>query len=208
MVRLFVQMVSRIKRHLPAALISLDASPWLRDVGAWMGPFLQHGSVDFVHTSGGRTTASSPRVRAHAEGNPLTWADLHRLSGRGIIADTGYGVGGRLAADVDGEWLDRRHLEARVADGVIAVTFANAGAGWSETVAALKTALPSTRRCFLPPGNVSLRSSGRRARLGERNATSEASVRASSKRTRPPLGLSRATHAQPRRTPPAPSWRR
>ena len=37
MVRLFVAMVQRIKRHLPAAEISLDISPWISDVGAWMG---------------------------------------------------------------------------------------------------------------------------------------------------------------------------
>ena len=37
MVQLFVAMVGRIKRHLPAALISLDVSPWVSDIGEWMG---------------------------------------------------------------------------------------------------------------------------------------------------------------------------
>lgn len=63
LVRLFIQMVSRIKRHLPGSLISLDASPWVVHLASWMGPFLQHGAVDFVHVAGGRTSASSTRVR-------------------------------------------------------------------------------------------------------------------------------------------------
>lgn len=124
---------------------------------------------------------------------------MHRWSGRGIIADTGYGVAGRLvseggdgrvangrgvvgqpvgailaAADanpsamlqrLDSEWLDRRYLEDRIADGVIAVTHANSGrAGWAATVMALKRSLPPARRCFVPASNISLRSTGRRAR--------------------------------------------
>jgi hypothetical protein len=37
MVQLFVAMVGRIKRHLPAALISFDVSPWVSDIEEWMG---------------------------------------------------------------------------------------------------------------------------------------------------------------------------
>ena len=37
MVKLFVAMVARIKRHLPMSLISLDVSPWVSEVGEWMG---------------------------------------------------------------------------------------------------------------------------------------------------------------------------
>lgn len=142
MVRLFVSMVARIKRHLPHSLISLDVSPWISDVGQWMSPFLAHGSVDYVHTSGGRTTANSARIRAQEQGNFLTWAELHRLSGRGIIADTGYGVGGKSTTEQQPEhetaWLDPQHLRARIADGVIAVTFANPSSGWSERVNSLR----------------------------------------------------------------------
>ena len=37
MVQLFASMVARIKRHLPASLISLDVSPWVSDIREWMG---------------------------------------------------------------------------------------------------------------------------------------------------------------------------
>lgn len=37
MVWLFAAMVGRIKRHLPASRISLDVSPWVANVGEWMG---------------------------------------------------------------------------------------------------------------------------------------------------------------------------
>ena len=190
MVQLFVSMVTRIKRHLPAAHISLDVSPWVSDVGEWMGtsltrltrdsrdsapfwrfmcacacasvgaaPFLEHGSVDYVHTSGGRTTAHSERIRAQEPGNLLKWSDLHRISGRGIIADTGYGVGGRLTDDQDlySAWLDPGHLRDRINDGVVAVTFANPGVGWEQTVGRLRTTLPPTRHCFGTSGGSASR---------------------------------------------------
>ena len=151
MVRLFIAMVARIKRHLPAARISLDISPWIAEIGEWMRPFLEHGSVDYVHTSGGRTTAASTRIRGEQVGNPLTWAELHRLSGgRGIIADTGYGIGGRLTTEsqIDAAWRDAEHLRARMNDGVIAVTFAEPGPGWTHTVSRLRRDLPPSRSCF------------------------------------------------------------
>ena len=37
MLDLFIGMVHRIRRHLPASRISLDISPWVTDIGEWMG---------------------------------------------------------------------------------------------------------------------------------------------------------------------------
>lgn len=106
--------------------------------------------MDFVHTSGGRTTAASERIRGNQPGNDLTWARLHQLSRRGIIADTGYGVAGRLTTDpaLDAAWLDPSHLRARIADGVIAVTYANPGPNWEHRVARLQTMLPPAHHCL------------------------------------------------------------
>ena len=42
MVKLFVAMVGRIKRHLPMSLISLDVSPWVSEVGEWMGAHITY----------------------------------------------------------------------------------------------------------------------------------------------------------------------
>jgi hypothetical protein len=126
--------------------------------------------VDFLHTSGGRTTAASPRIRAQEPGNLLTWSELHRISGRGVIADTGYGVGGKLSSDneLDYAWLDAEHLRARMADGVIAVTHANPGPGWDSQVNRLRAALPFARHCMhvRPSTNISSRSPLRRPRGG------------------------------------------
>ena len=113
-------------------------------------PFLAHGSVDFVHTSGGRTTAWSDRIRAQEPGNLLSWAELHRLSNRGIVADTGYGVGGKITSEpgMEAAWLDADNLRDRIADGVVAVTFANPEAGWEHRLGRLRSVLPPARRCF------------------------------------------------------------
>ena len=46
------------------------------------------------------------------------------VGGRGIIADTGYGVGG-ISMGHNEQWDDVRHLQDRIADGVVAVTQAN-----------------------------------------------------------------------------------
>lgn len=161
MVRLFVAMVERIKRHLPSSLISFDVSPWVVDVGEWLQPFLQHAPIDYVHTSGGRTTAASLRIRAQEEANLLTWHGLHKLAGgRGIIADTGYGVGGRLTREsaLDHAWREEAHLRARLSDGVVAVTYAASPAGWATALGKLRTALPPlplSRRCFGAAGTSS-----------------------------------------------------
>jgi len=175
MVQLFVAMVGRIKRHLPAALISFDVSPWVSDIEEWMAPFLEHGGVDYVHTSGGRTTANSDRIRARDAGNLLTWAELHRISGRGIIADTGYGVGGKLTDDSQlyGAWTDAEHLRDRIADGVIAVTFAMPNPGWEHRVSRLRDTLPPTRHCFEAASSSGVASGRRRDKM---SAASNAST--------------------------------
>ena len=65
--------------------------------------------IDFLHTSGGRTTGASERIRPNDPGNLVTWAQVHRASGKGIIADTGYGVGGASMGHVVG-WDDEATL--------------------------------------------------------------------------------------------------
>ena len=189
MVNLFVAMVGRVKRHLPLSLISLDVSPWISDVGRWMAPFLEHGSVDYVHTSGGRTTANSERIRGQEAGNWLTWAELHRLSGRGIIADTGYGVGGKLTdhAEYEKAWLDADHLRERIADGVIAVTHANPPPGWDQSVQALRQSLPPTRQCF----GVA----ARRARVARDGMNASATTRPGARKSRKRLEVTAAAKA-------------
>ena len=149
MLSLFDRIVRRIKLHLPAAKVSLDVSPWVAGIEAWLRPFLERNDVDYLHTSGGRTTAASPQIKA---AHDLTWSQLHTLSGRGTIADTGYGVGGAGGAGadprLDAAWLDAAHLRARIADGVVAVTQVSPRAGWGAALPALRASLPPALHCF------------------------------------------------------------
>ena len=42
----------------------MDISPWVNNQEDWLQPFVYACKLDFVHTSGGRTTAESGRIRA------------------------------------------------------------------------------------------------------------------------------------------------
>lgn len=46
---------------------------------------------------------------------------MHLATGKGIIADTGYGVGGGSTGHV-ASWDEEEILQLRIADGVVAVT--------------------------------------------------------------------------------------
>eukprot|EP00308_Calcidiscus_leptoporus_P000992 CAMPEP_0119384182 /NCGR_PEP_ID=MMETSP1334-20130426/84074_1 /TAXON_ID=127549 /ORGANISM="Calcidiscus leptoporus, Strain RCC1130" /LENGTH=539 /DNA_ID=CAMNT_0007405159 /DNA_START=55 /DNA_END=1674 /DNA_ORIENTATION=+ len=141
MVDLFKAITFQIFRHLPAAKISLDISPWVNQQEEWLRPFIRQCTVHFVHTSGGRTSADSERIRASDDGNYVTWKQVHQLSGLGIIADTGYGVGG-LSHGHDHQWDDTFNLRKRIADGVVAVTQSNPEAGWPRTIEKARGLLP------------------------------------------------------------------
>jgi len=145
MVELYNRLTAEVLRFLPGAKFSLDISPWVNDQRGWMEPFVRKCQVDFVHTSGGRTTGGSERIRGDA-GNMVTWAQVHQASGRGIIADTGYGVGGVSMGHV-ASWDDEATLLARIADGVVAVTQAEPGYGWSQTLSELRPRLTMPSTC-------------------------------------------------------------
>merc|ERR1711995_130185 len=59
----------------------------------------------------------------------------------GVIADTGYGVGG-VSQGLDTSWDDPTHLRDRIADGVVAVTQAEPGEAWGAALAPLRGQLP------------------------------------------------------------------
>ena len=146
MVDLFQLMVTQIRHFLPRARISLDISPWVPEQGPWLTPFLQSCTIDFLHTAGGRTSAASELIRANDRGNTVRWADVHRISGLGIIADAGYGVAG-VSQGLDAAWDDPDNLRNRIADGVVAVTQADPGEAWGAALAPLRRHLPRPRVC-------------------------------------------------------------
>lgn len=118
MVDLMTRMVGRVRAHLPLAEFSMDISPWVQDQRSYLLPFLRSANLSYMHTSGGRTSASSEHIRPN---NPTTWRQIHELTGLGIIADTGYGIAGE-STGFDEAWNAPANLEARIRDGVVALT--------------------------------------------------------------------------------------
>ncbi|CAF0944901.1 unnamed protein product [Brachionus calyciflorus] len=117
---LFDDFAKEIKSQLPNAKISWDLSAWIREDGMtkWWGYFKTSPYIDFVHTSGGQGQAGSAEYKP----GELKWSDFSRITGKRIIADCGYGIGGGLSNNC-GVWnLDNK--KARIANGVIALTAA------------------------------------------------------------------------------------
>jgi hypothetical protein len=142
------QFVGAIRKHLPNALFSLDISPWVgpnngEDHGAqWFSNF-DMSLFSFVSTSGGGTDAANERIRAS---NGMTWAGVHRASGKPILADTGYGVNGSSAGH-DSAWDNPANVEARMADGVVGVAQYNPQNGWGSTISGVRGQLSTPSTC-------------------------------------------------------------
>merc|ERR1712127_147913 len=120
---LFDDIVTAIKSNLPNAAIGLDISPWIGDwnMKKWWSYFASSSDIDFITTSGGGSQGgSSEMIPGQAR-----WKFMHDLTGKPIIGDTGYGVGG--AADSNsGPWYQNWNIDNRINDGVCAVSIANA----------------------------------------------------------------------------------
>jgi hypothetical protein len=95
---LFDGMVSKIKANLPNALISWDISAWIGQDGfrTWWGFFSSSNQINFVHTSGGEAQGGSSQLRP----NELSWSFVSSVTGKKIIADSGYGVGGGANGEI------------------------------------------------------------------------------------------------------------
>jgi hypothetical protein len=114
--------------------------------------------IEFLHTSGGQSAGNSTFVRSDPN-NHVTWRDLQRIGGgRGIIADTGYGVGGRAAGSVG--WLSSDSLSQRMVDGVVALSTAHVSTEWVQRIQKLRKRLP------LPGTCMPTRASANRSRSG------------------------------------------
>ncbi|NLG17264.1 MAG: carbohydrate-binding protein [Fibrobacter sp.] len=134
------EMIACVKKHLPKALFSLDISPWNNNQEAYIKSF-DLTKFTFMHTSGGRTEAGNARIRMDNSNN-VTWAGVVSASGKPIIADDGYGVGGGSTGH-DPTWDDVNNLKARIADGVCAITQKSPNANWGSTINNLKSSLAS-----------------------------------------------------------------
>jgi hypothetical protein len=142
------ELVNALKTNLPNARFSLDVSPWVgpsngSDNGAqWYSNF-DMSLFSFVNTSGGGTNAGTAKIRSS---NNMTWAGLHQVTGKPILADTGYGANG-ISAGPDPAWDVAANLNARIADGVIAIAQYNPSPTWAATMTSVRSQLTTPPFC-------------------------------------------------------------
>jgi len=142
------ELVNALKTNLPNARFSMDVSPWVApgngsDHGAqWFSNF-DMSLFSFVNTSGGGTNADTAKIR---DANNMTWAGLHRVTGKPILADTGYGANGRSAGH-DAAWDVAANINARIADGVIAIAQYNPNTAWATTIGGIRSQLSEPPFC-------------------------------------------------------------
>lgn len=137
------RLVATVRQYLPNAVFSLDISPWIPNEGAdWYSSF-NLADFTFLHTSGGGTDANTTRIRA---ANTMTWAGVHRVTGKPIIADTGYGAAGTPTGH-DAQWDVVANLNARMADGVVGISQYNPSSNWSTTIGQIRPQLGKVA-CF------------------------------------------------------------
>ncbi len=146
------QFVNAMKTYLPNAAFSMDISPWVgtnnntggdgSDNGKNWYSYFDMSLFTFVNTSGGGTDAATAKIR----GDAMTWAGVNQVTGKPILADTGYGANGSPAGP-DPVWDNPTNINARIADGVIAISQYNAASNWGSTIAGDRSQLNMPRYC-------------------------------------------------------------
>jgi hypothetical protein len=142
------ELVNALKTNLPNARFSMDVSPWVgpsngSDNGKqWYSNF-DMSLFSFVNTSGGGTNANTAKIRSS---NNMTWAGLHQVTGKPILADTGYGANG-ISAGPDPAWDIAANINARIADGVISIAQYNPSGTWGTTITNIRSQLSTPPFC-------------------------------------------------------------
>lgn len=142
------QYVEAMQEFLPQAHFSLDISPWVppdngSDHGATWYQNFDLSLFTFINTSGGTTNGDADKIR---DSNNMTWAGVHGVTQRPILADTGYGVNGASEGH-DPAWDSVSNLNARIASGVIGVAQYNPDSNWGATIAAIRSQLAVPAHC-------------------------------------------------------------
>lgn len=141
------ELVNTLKAKLPLARFAVDVSPWVgsngKDNGAsWYSNF-NMGLFTFIATSGGGTSASTSLIRGD---NLMTWSGLNSVTGKAILADTGYGANGGSAGH-DAAWDVVSNINSRIADGVVAITQYNPNSNWGTTISGIRSQLSAPKYC-------------------------------------------------------------
>jgi hypothetical protein len=141
------QYVAALKQSLPNAYFSIDISPWVDDNGATNGKdWYSHFDLSqftYVNTSGGSTLGANTKIRSD---NNMTWSGVNQVTGKGVLADTGYGANG-VSAGHDANWDDVNNLNARLADGVVSIGQYNPKSDWATTIKSVRSQLKTPKYC-------------------------------------------------------------
>jgi hypothetical protein len=135
------QIVTAVKAILPNAVFSMDISPWMSatTMTQWVAAF-QMGDFAFMNTSAGATLANSSDIRA----GQLTWAQVYNATQKPIIADASYGGSSQPH---DANWDNATNLNARIAEGVTAISHVVVPSNWSSTITSLRSQLGTPAKC-------------------------------------------------------------
>jgi hypothetical protein len=76
----------------------------------------------------------------------MTWAGVNGVTGKPILADTGYGAAGAPTGE-DANWNAPANINARMADGVVGICQYNPTSGWGSTIAGIRGQLNKPRYC-------------------------------------------------------------
>jgi hypothetical protein len=145
---IMAQFVAAIQQYLPNARFSMDISPWVApnngsDNGlSWYSNF-NLNPFTFVNTSGGSTNAASSPIRLE---NNMTWAGVSAVTGKAVLADTGYGANG-MPAGHDTNWANPTYINARMADGVSGINQYNPNSTWGTTIQNMRSQLGTPKYC-------------------------------------------------------------
>jgi hypothetical protein len=128
---------------MPNAVVAINHSTWNADNvtqsfwGAMTGV-----NYDMAWTSGAANIAggffTSGTTASSYNGKTATYAYLHSLTGKTIFVDTSFG-----ASAMDDTWSDSpaSTINARIADGVIAVDVTTPSSNYSSSISSLKSSL-------------------------------------------------------------------
>jgi hypothetical protein len=136
-------LVNALKSSLPNAVFSMDISPWIPTNGSAWYPNFNMSLFTFINTSGGGTAANSTKIRTN---NAMTWAGVSQVTGKPILADTGYGANGGSAGP-DTAWDDPTNINARIADGVVSISQYNPSTTWGTTISNVRSQLNAPKVC-------------------------------------------------------------
>lgn len=127
--KLVKDIATKIRQYMPNAQVSVDLSPWISNPTTYYANF-DWTAINYVNTSGGRTEAATAKIRT---ADKMTWNNAHSITGKPILADCGYGVGGTKDGH-HSEWDNATNIKARMANGVISINQFDAKNDWATSV--------------------------------------------------------------------------